>query len=223
MNKDKNNKVKNGDNARQRLLDAAEKLFAEHGFDGVPVRDITSLANCNVAAINYHFGGKDNLYLEIMKSHMAALREIRINSIKEVMSRPGPTLEDLLRAFSWAFLDPLGDEENGAQLFKLMVREMLDPHLPSDMFFEEVIRPVVNALVEAIMKVCPGIDMLKAAFCIHSVVAQLLHTIHTTKMLAKVESLPWETPQFDNFVDHIVEFSAVAIRSFADQAREIDA
>ena len=223
MNKDENNKSKNGDKARQRLLDAAEKLFAEKGFDGVPVRDITSLANCNVAAINYHFGGKDNLYLEIMKSRMVALREIRISSIKEVMSKPGTTVEDLLRAFSWAFLDPLVDEESGAQLMKLMIREMLDPHLPSDMLFEEVFKPVVNALVEAIMKVCPGIDMLKATFCIHSVVAQLLHTVHTKKMLARVESLPWEVPQFEEFVNHIVEFSAAAIRSFADQAREIDA
>ena len=223
MNKDKNNKVKNGDKARERLLDAAENLFAEKGFDGVPVRDITSLANCNVAAINYHFGGKDKLYLEIMKSRMVALREIRINSIREVMSRPGMTLEDFLRAFSWAFLDPLGDEQSGARLFKLMVREMLDSHLPSDMFFEEVIRPVVESSVEAIMKVCPGIDMLKAAFCIHSVVAQLLHTVHVKKMLARVESLPWETPQFEDFVNHIVEFSAVGIRSFANQAGGNDA
>ena len=225
MNKDEKNKSKNGDKARQRLLDAAEKLFAEHGFDGVPVRDITSLANCNVAAINYHFGGKDKLYLEIMKNRMETLREIRINSIKEVMSRPGTTLEDLLRAFSWAFLNPLVDEESGAQLMKLMIREMLDPHLPSNMLFEKVIKPVVNELVEGIMKACPGIDMLKAAFCIHSIVAQLLHTIHTTKMLAKVESLPlpWETPTFEDFVDHIVEFSAAAIRSFADKAREINA
>ena len=99
MKRDENNKSKNGDNARQRLLNAAEKLFAEHGFDGVPVRNITSLANCNVAAINYHFGGKDNIYLEIMKSRMVALREIRINSINEVMKKPGTTLEELLRAF----------------------------------------------------------------------------------------------------------------------------
>lgn len=223
MNRDGSSMSKNGDNAHERLLNAAEKLFAEHGFDGVPVRDITSLAKCNVAAINYHFGGKDNLYLEIMKGRMVTLREIRINSINDVMKKPDATLEDLLRAFSWAFLNPLGDEERGARLFKIMVREMLDPHLPSSMFFEEVIRPVVNSLAEAITKVCPGIDTTNAALCVHSIVAQLLHTVHTKKILARVESLPWEIPQFEDFVNHIVKFSAAAIRSFADQAREIDA
>ncbi len=218
MNKDKNNKVKNGDNARQRLFDAAEKLFAEHGFDSVPVRDITSLANCNVAAINYHFGGKDNLYLEIMKSRMVTLRQIRINSIREVMSRPGTTLEDLLRAFSWAFLNPLVDEESGGQLMKLMLREMLDPHLPTAMFFEEVIQPVMGVLMEALMKVCPGVERSRILLCIHSLIAQLLHTVHVTGMLAKLESGECEHPALEALVDHIVEFTAIAIRGIADKA-----
>ena len=49
-------------NIEDRLLDAAESLFCEKGFDGASIRDITSQANCNVAAVNYHFGGKENLY-----------------------------------------------------------------------------------------------------------------------------------------------------------------
>lgn len=218
MNKDKNNKSKNCDNAKERLLDAAEQLFAEKGFDGVPVRDITSLASCNVAAINYHFGGKDNLYLEIVKRRMVDLREIRINSINEVMSKPAATLEDLLRTFSWAFLNPLVDEESGPKLIKLMLREMLDPQLPSDLFFTEVIRPVTQRLLEALIKICPDIDEMKACFCIHSMVAQLLHTLHTTKMLSRMENLPCEAPTFDDFVDHIVRFTAIGIRGIAGKA-----
>ena len=218
MNKDKNNKSKNGDNVQERLLDAAEKLFAEHGFDGVPVRDITSLANCNVAAINYHFGGKDKLYLEIMKSRMETLRQVRINSINEVMKKPGTTLENLLRAFSWAFLNPLIDEESGGQLMKLMLREMLDPHLPPTIFFEEVIQPVMGVLVEALMKVCPGVERSRILLCIHSLIAQLLHTVHVKGMLAKLESGECEHPGLEALVDHIVEFTNIAIRGIADKA-----
>jgi TetR/AcrR family transcriptional regulator, regulator of cefoperazone and chloramphenicol sensitivity len=215
--------TKKTDNACYRLLDAAEQLFADKGFAAVSVRDITTLAGCNVAAVNYHFSGKDNLYLEVIKRRMDNLRQIRLASIEKAMSNPDTTLEDLLRAFSWAFLEPLVDEHNGRQLMTLMLREMLDPHIPAKVFFEDMVKPIVHALCDAIIKVSPGIEMNKACLCVHSLVAQLLHTIHTKTMLARIEDLPFEQPQFENFVDHIVEFSAVAIRSFSDKAGELDA
>jgi TetR/AcrR family transcriptional regulator, regulator of cefoperazone and chloramphenicol sensitivity len=217
------NETKKTDNACHRLLDAAEQLFADKGFAAVSVRDITTLAGCNVAAVNYHFSGKDNLYLEVIKRRMDNLRQIRLDSIEKAMSNPETTLEDLLRAFSWAFLEPLVNEHNGRQLMKLMLREMLDPHVPAEVFFEGMIKPIVQALSDAVMKVSPGIEMNRAYLCVHSLVAQLLHTIHTKTMLAKIEDLPFEHPQFEDFVDHIVDFSAVAIRSFSDKAGGLDA
>lgn len=218
MNRDGSNMSKNGDNAHERLLNAAEKLFAERGFDGVSVRDITSLASCNVAAINYHFGGKDKLYLELMKGRMVTLREIRVNSINEVMKKPDTTLEDLLRAFSWAFLNPLVDEQSGGQLMKLMMREMLDPHLPATLFFEKVIQPVMSALMEALLKVCPGVERTQILLCIHSLIAQLLHTVHVKGMFAKFQSEEHEHPSLEALVDHIVEFTAIAIHGIAGKA-----
>jgi AcrR family transcriptional regulator len=214
---DTETKTKSGDDARQRLLETSEKLFAEKGFDGVSVRDITSLAGCNVASINYHFGGKDKLYVEIMKGRMVALREIRVGSIAEVMGKEGTTLEDLLRAFSWAFIDPLVDEARGGQIMKLMMREMLDPHLPAEMFCDEVIKPVMGAMIEALTKVCPSIEVNQVMLCIHSLIAQLLHTVHVNGMLAKMESGECEHPSLEGFVEHIVKFTAIGIRGIADR------
>jgi AcrR family transcriptional regulator len=217
MDTDTKTKTKSGDDARQRLLETAEGLFAEKGFDGVGVRDITSAAGCNVAAINYHFGGKDKLYVEIMKGRMVALREIRLGSIAEVMSKEGTTLEDLLRAFSWAFIDPLVDESRGGQIMKLMMREMLDPHLPAEMFCDEVIKPVMGAIVEALVKVCPGVEMNHIVLCVHSLIAQLMHTIHVSGMMANMEGDECQCPSFEAFVDHIVKFTAIGIRGIADR------
>jgi AcrR family transcriptional regulator len=218
MNKDKNNKVKNGDNVQKRLLDAAEKLFAEHGFDGVPVRDITSLANCNVAAINYHFGGKDKLYTEVFRRNLHVLRNVRVESINDVMSRDAAvTLEDLLSAFAQAFLEPLVQKSNGPQIMKLFVRERLDPHLPSGMFFEEMISPIMDTLLSALQKICPSLSHENAVCSIFSTVAQLLHTVYAQELFAHEGNDA--VPDFDlsRAVDHIVTFSAAGIRAYVEQ------
>src|SRR5215813_11173801 len=58
---------------RDRILKAAERLFAERGYEDTSVRAIVSKARVNQAAVNYHFAGKDGLYLEVLKAAMAAL------------------------------------------------------------------------------------------------------------------------------------------------------
>ena len=58
------------EDTRERILDEAEILFAGQGYHAVSVREITSAAQCNLAAVNYHFGNKHNLYLEVFRSRV---------------------------------------------------------------------------------------------------------------------------------------------------------
>jgi AcrR family transcriptional regulator len=71
---------------RDRLLDSAEQLFAERGFDGTSIRDLASAAKCNIASVNYYFGGKEKLYVEIWRRHLHLMMEARIASIDKVLS-----------------------------------------------------------------------------------------------------------------------------------------
>ena len=66
---------------RDRILDAAERLFVEHGFDGTSMRMITGAANANLAAVNYHFGSKDALVQEVFRRRLADLNERRIAAL----------------------------------------------------------------------------------------------------------------------------------------------
>jgi len=91
--------------AQDRLVEAGETLFCERGFNETSVRDIAASAGCNVASVNYYFGGKDNLYLEVWHRMLASIREARLTSINGVMSGGGqPQLEDLLRSYANSFL-----------------------------------------------------------------------------------------------------------------------
>jgi len=200
----------------ERILEAAQKLFAEKGLDATSVRDITAEAECNVAAVNYHFGGKENLYLESFKAMLGPLRDQRLALIGELMERnPVPTLEEFLATFAEGFLDPLVDESRGRMFMVFVSREILDPRLPTSIFLEEFILPLVQRAVAALKRVGPAMAPNDALMCIFSLIGQLLHAVKAHHLAAHVE-IPEAVP-FDlaGFVDHFVRFSAGGIRACA--------
>lgn len=203
---------------RERLLDAAERLFSEGGFDGTSVREITALAGCNVAAVNYHFRGKDKLYLEMFRHRMEQIRGVRLGSIAKVMSDGGVdvSLEDLLGAFATAFLEPLIDESGGRRFMRLTIREMLDPHLPSNMFYTETIKPVMEAMLEALRAIYPSLQEEEALMSIQSIVAQLLHSVCGRQMIGHCGDAELPLHDLHRAMEHIVSFSAAGIRSYLE-------
>ncbi|MEA3224405.1 MAG: TetR family transcriptional regulator, partial [Planctomycetota bacterium] len=91
---------------REKILDVAEELFAEKGYTQTSIREITKRAHCNISAVNYYFHGKKNLYVEVFRRHMHAIRDQRIHNIRRVLlnQTEQTTLEALLQSFATAFL-----------------------------------------------------------------------------------------------------------------------
>ena len=205
---------------QDRLIEAAEELFCRRAFNETSVRDIAALAGCNVASVNYYFGGKDNLYLEIWRRRLAFIRDIRLASIEKVMSAPGsPQLEDLLRSYAVSFIEPLIDGSPHCRFINLMTREMIDPHLPRDVYVTEMVSPVLNALSEALVKICPWLDRGKISMVIFSIVGQLLmHTVCVKEMFEGSNHPELSKIDVEGIVNHVVEFSAAGIRGYAKRA-----
>ncbi|MHC4068602.1 MAG: TetR/AcrR family transcriptional regulator [Planctomycetota bacterium] len=209
-------------NAKNRLLAAAEAVFAEKGFDAASIRDITAQAKCNVAAVNYHFGSKENLYNELFRRRLTEMREIRIKSIETVMAQkePKPSLERLLHAFSVAFLEPFFDKASGPLFMKLMVREMSDPRLQKQMFVDELVKPTLKSLGSALSTICPGLTSEKVTLSIISLVGQLIQIMRISQLFDIHELLGSKELTSDQMIDHIVEFSAAGIRANINQTTE---
>jgi AcrR family transcriptional regulator len=211
-----------GKPVQDRLLDAAEQLFSEHGFDGASVRDIAATAGCNIAAVNYYFGSKDKLYTEVWRRQLVQMRDARLQAIEQVMSESNgkPSLEDLLKSFANAFIGPFVDESRSRWLMRLMAREMVDQHVHVNVFVEEVIKPTMSAMGEALLKACPGLDESKIWLLIVFLAGQLIHVVHIKAMFDQTEMA--EMPAFDltDAVDNVVKFSAAGIRSYAEGKTE---
>lgn len=189
---------------RERLLDAAEKLFGERGFLATSVREITAQARCNIAAVNYHFGSKDNLYREMFRRRLATVREKRLQLLRR-NAEGDATPEAALRSIVTAFLEPLLSDELG-RFMELLARELLDRRLPAEIFVDEVVEPTTAAFIQVLRKACPGLDAAAARLCIESVVAQVVYAIRM-RQLGAHGGPRREPPSIEALVEHTVKFS----------------
>lgn len=90
---------------RSRILDAAENMFAERGFDAVPVREIMDAANAKLGLFSYHFGSKDNLFEQVIARRIDVLNDLRRKALADVLGRATTSVDDVVRAFVRPYLD----------------------------------------------------------------------------------------------------------------------
>ena len=107
---------------KQRILGAAEELFARHGFAGASLRQVTAAAQVNLAAVNYHFGSKENLINEVFRRRLDGLNSERLVALAQARSRPGYRLEDTLDAFVRPALALTGNDQGGVAFVRVLAR-----------------------------------------------------------------------------------------------------
>ena len=107
----------------ERILEAAERLIADHGVGNVSVRDITSASGVNTAAVNYHFGTKDGLIEAIVQRH-AEVFGARRSALLHAVPSSGMTLRDVVRALVLSTAEFAADDEHGGRLFLLCKHRM---------------------------------------------------------------------------------------------------
>lgn len=202
---------------RERILDAAERLFAERGFLETSVRDITAEAGVNLAAINYHFGSKDALYGEVIVRRLRVLRARRLDAIRGALSpgRGRPKLEDLLRAFGEAVLEPMSDWNEGRVVVQLLTREMAEGRMPRGICDAELLHPVEVALLKGLRALEPRLTAKTARMAVHALTAQLFHLVHVARIQGSLQDRTVHGLTFTESLEHVVRFSAAGIRGLA--------
>jgi len=101
-----------------------------------------------------------------------------------------------------------------------MVREMVDPHLPADLFVREMVSPVMAVLSEAVGTLCPWLEPSTVPRVILSVVGQLVHAIAVRQMFGRCGDCDVPRLDLEQMVQHIVRFSAAGIRGYANGERK---
>jgi len=190
---------------RARLLHAAARLFAERGFARVTVRDICKKARANVAAVNYHFGGKDGLYRAVMRHAMETMQATTAAASEAGRGLPAA---ERIRAYVSVFADRLLGVHHETWIHQLMLREMSDPTPALAMVAEEVLKPRMAYLSGAIAELlhCAPDDprVLRCALSVTCQFNSMLWTRAVAKLLDAEAGVPGS---IDEIAEHIARFS----------------
>jgi AcrR family transcriptional regulator len=140
---------------RERIMKAAERLFAERGYDGTSIRAIVAKARVNQAAINYHFDGKDGLYREVLREAFRALTEDQLAHVQEsrAMSR-----EQALADFIRRQLHPLMARDELSRSLRIFNWETVRPTPVFKSLLSEEAAPFMGLAVDLVRRFLPGAD-----------------------------------------------------------------
>ncbi|MBW2216709.1 MAG: CerR family C-terminal domain-containing protein [Deltaproteobacteria bacterium] len=197
------------DVTKDRILNEAEILFAHKGFHGVTVREITETAKCNLAAVNYHFGNKWNLYLAVFRfrwlPRAKRLRETVINVLDE---HENPTRTDVVKALAQAFLEgPITDEER-KQHALLIFRELAEPTEAFELVANEALRPLFRTLTERMRLLVPeDMDEKRLRLNIFSIFAMVIHFNFARAAVTHITGQEYDRDFKSLLVEHITNFS----------------
>jgi TetR/AcrR family transcriptional regulator, regulator of cefoperazone and chloramphenicol sensitivity len=198
---------------RDRLIEAAGQLFADHGFRKVTVREICRVARANVAAVNYHFGDKLGLYREVLET---AISVQEATTAAARAAGEGLAADQKLRAFVQTFVSRVV-EHRPTWVRGLMFREMSDPTPALDVIVERGIRPRFDYLCAIVAELldCPVSDE-RVLPCAGSVQSQLMMAV-PNPIAARLR--PGAAPgaaDVAQLVEHITRFSLAGIASIGE-------
>ncbi|HXE60096.1 MAG TPA: CerR family C-terminal domain-containing protein [Gemmatimonadaceae bacterium] len=201
---------------RDRLLAAATRLFAQHGFNAASVRDIARAARANVAAINYHFDGKMGLYRAVVR---AAVQAMRAGDDAFLTAATDASPEEQLRTYVAGYLPRIAStDDRTAWIHDLMRHEMAEPTPLAPWIAEHGILPRIQYLSGVVARLldCKPADP-RVARCVISIQAQCLFYRPDRFRAAAFKNWAFTHADLAAVADHIVEFSLAGIKRLASR------
>ena len=198
---------------RAALLECAERLFLAHGYEGVSIRQITKAAGSNVAAINYHFSGKTNLFREIFAQRLDEITRDKLAILEELnKQQPAADLEHILSVYIRSFFNTFSSPESD-RLTQIIYQEMGPDAVASDLVADRLIVPINQAVQKTILRICPDLDKDHVSYCVSSITGQVLHFIRAREALKSIRNPDQNQTFTEDTVHHITQFSLRGIGS----------
>jgi len=203
---------------KQRILDAAEYLFARNGYRGTSLREITGRAKVNLAAVNYHFGSKKTLVEEVIKRRLLPLNSIRkkrLEEVRDAADRKGkqPDIKAVLSAFIEPTLKFKESNPGAEHFFTFIGRSFTDPDNTVRDVFVRYIKPLFSLLYETACQSLPdhGSDII--FWRLHFTLGSLFHTMHICGNIKTEFMNNQNEMDADSLIDLIVPYVTAGMKA----------
>ena len=143
---------------KDRILGAAEELFAQYGFAGTSLRQVTSHADVNIAAVNYHFGSKENLVNEVFRRRMDEMTAARLEQLQQARANQPDDLRAVLAAFVEPALAMAQDRQSGGAFVRVIARAYAEKNDNLRKFLSDHYGHVLREFGKAIAACVPGLS-----------------------------------------------------------------
>lgn len=198
---------------KTKILDVAEFLFAEHGLEGVSIRDITNKAKVNLAAIGYHFGSKQDLIAAVFERRIVPVNEARLKAlalVEKAAGKKAPNVEDILEAFIRPALECCQKKAQGGSFSKLFGRCLSEPSPEIEAMLKKQFEPLSERMDRALMKALPNLSRTEIFWRMKFTFGALHHWL-----LTKEKFVPhWvEDSDMEEQVQTLISYAAAGFRA----------
>jgi AcrR family transcriptional regulator len=198
---------------RLRILDAAEKLFAEYGFKATSLRLITEEAHANLAAVNYHFGTKENLVAAVISRVLQPINAERLRLLDQAeagLPEKAPALETVLHAFFKPGFDLVKDESRAGAV-KLLGKTMHENQAFMRKIMTEDFAQLINRFLQALGRAVPFLSPSQILLRFHFAVGAMIHAATQYQALEILN--PGAAYLLDRTLDELIVFCAAGFRA----------
>ncbi|MEM7611126.1 MAG: TetR/AcrR family transcriptional regulator [Pseudomonadota bacterium] len=201
---------------KERILDAAEELFAGEGFASVTVRQIMKKANADVALAYYHFDSKRDLFDAVLLRRAEHLNKIRLDALREVEDRhpdEPPSVEEIIAAFTNPLLELLGREHEAWQHYFALIAQVNNSPEWGGELMTRYFDPLVNRFIEALRKALPDCGEEEIFWCYHFLSGALTLTFAETGRLDNLSEGRCSSADMDSIMQRMPVFLAAGFKS----------
>ena len=194
---------------KDRILGAAEMLFAQRGFDGASLRQLTTAAGVNLAAVNYHFGSKEKLIERVFRRRLDALNTRRMAALAMLEGQTNTTLEDVLAAYIRPALE-LSHDAGGALFMRVLARAFAEHDDRLRQFLSENYGHVMRQFTAEFARLLPQLGKPELYWRIDLVTGALTHAMSGFGMIQRPKDVS-EHAHREQTTQHLIRFAVAGL------------
>lgn len=198
-------------NTKDRILNAAEALFAEQGFSGTSLREVTTRADVNIAAVNYHFGSKENLVNEVFRRRMDEMSQARLALLKTALAEQPGQIEAILHAFIIPALG-VSTERGGVAFIRVIARAYAEKNDGLRTFLSARYGHVLREFAKALAPCLPGLSKEQLYWRLDFVIGALTYAMADFGVIKRPSGTS-EAAHRERATEELIRFAVAGLKA----------